>query len=77
MEFRALAKLEHILKLVGQRIAYYRKQKGLNQSQLANLLDKDRQVIQRLETGKVNPTVKTLHELAEVLDIELTDLLIK
>jgi putative transcriptional regulator len=70
-----LAELEFILKKVGERIAYYREKKGMNQSDLARAMDKDRQVVQKLETGKVNPTIKTLHEIASVLGIDITDLL--
>lgn len=70
-----LAALEEILQHIGNRIAHYRKLKGLNQSELARALDKDRQVIQKLETGLVNPTIKTLYDISIALDIDITDLL--
>ncbi len=72
-----MAKLDDILKRIGARIAYYRKQKSMNQSDLARELNKDRQVIQRIEKGKVNATIKTLHEISDALDIEIADLLEK
>ena len=42
-------------------------QAGLNQSELASLCDKDRQSIQRLEKGGMNPTAYYLLELAQAL----------
>lgn len=49
----------------------------MNQSDLARELDKDRQIIQRMETGKVNPTIKTLQKIADVLEIDIIDLIKK
>jgi transcriptional regulator with XRE-family HTH domain len=47
--------------------------KKTNQSDFARELEKDRQVIQKLETGVMNPTVKTLQKIAYALDIDITD----
>ncbi len=48
--------------------------KGWNQSDLARACNKDRQAIEKLENGRVNPTLYTLHEIAEALQIPLSDL---
>lgn len=65
------------MKRIGKRITKFREAKGMNQSDLARELDKDRQVIQRLETGVMNPTIKTLQKIADALDIDITDLIKK
>jgi DNA-binding XRE family transcriptional regulator len=60
---------------MGLRITFFREKNGMNQSDLVRDLEKDRQTIQKLQTGKVNPTIRTLHQICEVLKIEITDLL--
>jgi putative transcriptional regulator len=35
---------------------------------------KDRQSIERIESGKTNPTLFTLHEIAQALEITVSDL---
>ena len=42
---------------VGQRIIDLRKEKGWTQAALARACNKDRQAIEKLENGKVNPTL--------------------
>lgn len=59
---------------IGQRIIELREQKGWSQSDLARACNKDRQAIEKLENGKVNPTLYTLLEIANGLEISLTKL---
>jgi len=59
---------------IGQRIVGLRNQKGWSQSDLARACNKDRQAIEKLENGKVNPTLYTLLEIAEALEISLSKL---
>ena len=47
---------EQLKKKVGQRIVELRSQKGWSQSDLARACNKDRQALEKLENGKVNPT---------------------
>lgn len=61
-------------KKIGQRIVELREKKGWNQSDLARACNKDRQSIEKLENGKVNPTLYTLLEIAIALDISLSKL---
>lgn len=63
------------LKKLGQRIAAVRKQHGLSQAELARKCDKDRQSINRLEQGNINPSAFYLHQLAQELGIPLAVLL--
>jgi len=45
----------------------------MSQSDIARELLKDRQSIQRLESGKANITIKMLKELADVLKIDVRE----
>ena len=64
----------HFLKELGKRIAYLREQKGLNQSQLAAECEKDRQSINRLEKGNVNPSAFYLYQVAKALNVSVSEL---
>ena len=62
---------EQLKKKVGQRIIELRSQKGWSQSDLARACDKDRQALEKLENGKVNPTIYSLLEIAKALEVPL------
>jgi ribosome-binding protein aMBF1 (putative translation factor) len=59
---------------IGRRIVELREQKGWSQSDLARACNKDRQAIEKLENGKVNPTLYTLLEIANALEVSLSKL---
>lgn len=59
---------------LGKRIIELREQKGWSQADLARACNKDRQAIEKLENGKVNPTLFTLLEVANALEISLSKL---
>ncbi|MEO9802660.1 MAG: helix-turn-helix transcriptional regulator [Reichenbachiella sp.] len=59
---------------IGKRIIELRTQKGWSQSDLARACNKDRQAIEKLENGKVNPTVYSLHEVCTALDVSLKNI---
>ena len=61
---------EQLLKKLGNRIRKIRLEKELTQVELANNIGKDQQSVQRLESGKVNPSLFFLHEVCEGLDID-------
>lgn len=65
---------EELKKRIGQRIVELRTQKGWSQSDLARACGKDRQAIEKLENGKVNPTLYSLLEISKALDISLSQL---
>ena len=65
---------EQLKKKVGQRIVELRSQKGWSQSDLARACNKDRQAIEKLENGKVNPTLYSLFEISKALGISLNKL---
>lgn len=59
---------------LGKHIVMLRQQKGWSQSDLARACNKDRQAIEKLENGKVNPTLYTLLEIANALEVSLPEL---
>jgi putative transcriptional regulator len=65
---------EKLQKLIGQRVIDIRSKKGWSQSDLAREAGKDRQAIEKLENGKVNPTLYSLLEIAKALDVSLATL---
>lgn len=65
---------DQLKKELGKHIIELREQKGWSQSDLARACNKDRQAIEKLENGKVNPTLYTLLEVANALEISLSKL---
>lgn len=47
---------------------------GMSQEELALKADIDRTFISKIERGIANPSLKTIHDIALVLDISLSDL---
>ena len=62
-------------KLVGDNCARLRKAKGWTQEELAEASGLSQQYLSDLERGKRNPTVITVHELAQALGVTHLDLL--
>lgn len=65
-----------ILKVVGKKIKELRESKGLSQVDLVGKIEGniDTTNISRIESGRTNPTLYTLHRIASALEVELTDL---
>jgi transcriptional regulator with XRE-family HTH domain len=61
------------LEKLGRNISRIREEQGLSQSQLASMCLKDRQSLNRLEKGKINPSVFYLLELSLELKVDLKD----
>ena len=59
---------------LGETIAYHRRKTGLSQDQLADHIGMERRSIQRYERGERDPTYSHLLLIANVLDIDVTDL---
>lgn len=59
---------------VGERIKSLRKKQGLTQEKLAELTKIEARSIVAIETGKRNPTLKTLSKIAKALNIEISKL---
>lgn len=65
---------EEFLKLLGQRIVALRKEKGLKQIDLSVKLNIEDAALRRIESGRTNPTTKTLYKIALALEVEMSDL---
>lgn len=60
---------------IGKRIAFFRKEKGITQKELANLLYISYQAVSKWELGKSLPTVEMLYEISNLLDVSVDALL--
>ena len=60
-----------VRQIVGENMRRYRRDKGLSQQEVANLMGVDRAYISGLELGQRNPTVITLWHAAQALDVEV------
>lgn len=61
--------------LVGRNFKRLRKRRGLTQERFAELSGLSQQYLSMLESGRANPTVVTLYELATVLGVGPIELL--
>ncbi len=60
--------------LLGNRIRELRKNKGLSQDQLSEVVGIDPKHLSRIELGKSFPYMETLEAIARALQVELKDL---
>jgi transcriptional regulator with XRE-family HTH domain len=60
---------------VCQRIKELRKEKGLTQFDLATEIGIDDANLRKIESGKTNPTIKTIYRIAQALQVNVQDLL--
>lgn len=60
---------------IGKRIRAYREERRLTQKQLGDLCGMADSAIRRYESGRGNPTIKTLQRISAALGIEWTDLI--
>ena len=66
---------EKYLKRFGRRVKELRMAAGISQAELASRIGKDQQSIQRLEAGKINPSLFYLFEVASGLNMYVEELL--
>ncbi len=66
-----------ILKDLGKRIAYLRKQKGMNQEDFADASGKMINTISNIERGLSDPKVTTLMAISQALNISIEELFSK
>jgi putative transcriptional regulator len=65
---------EAYLKKLGTHIAQLRISKGMSQAELARCCDKDPQSLNRLERGRINPSIIYLQEIADELGVNIKEL---
>ncbi len=59
---------------IAENIKFYRKQMGLTQEELAQMLCGKKSLISNYENGYSTPDIYTLCKLAEIFDVSLDDL---
>jgi len=65
---------EELVKIVGRQIKKYRKQQDMTQFDLAVKSNMEENALQRIETGRTNPSIKTLLKIVNALGIEFKEL---
>ncbi|XOV66379.1 MAG: helix-turn-helix domain-containing protein [Fluviicola sp.] len=70
---REILSKERFNQKIGERIKEIRMEKGISQSDLARLCDKDRQHIELIENSKVNPNSYTIYLIANALEISISE----
>lgn len=58
---------------IGEKVRFLRKQKGLTQTELAELVGKDRQYLYKIEKAVVTPNIVTISTLAIAMEIPLKE----
>ncbi len=62
------------LKIIGQRVAQFRKKKGISQSQLSDIVELDVMTISRIERGLINISIVNAYNLSKALGITQKEL---
>lgn len=60
---------------IGLNIMRYRKERGLSQEELSEMIGYSRQQLQRVETANAAPSMAMLFELSEALNVPLERLI--
>jgi transcriptional regulator with XRE-family HTH domain len=58
----------------GERVAFYRRNRGWSQEELAHRARLSRPYVARVETNVQEPRLSTLRQLAEALGVKIADL---
>jgi len=59
---------------MGKQIRKYRIEQSMTQFDLAVKSGMEENALQRIETGRINPTIKTLLKIVNALDVEFSGL---
>lgn len=62
-------------KRLGENLKRIRVKKGITQTEIAKRLAVDKSFVSNIENGKTNPTLSTITNLANALDIPVNELL--
>lgn len=64
-----------IQKKIGNKVKQFRLERDLSQEKFAELAKVDFTTINRIENGKINPSIKTIEKIAKALKVSPKDLL--
>ena len=62
------------IKLIASKIKTSRQERNLSVQELAYRCDMERSCMSRIESGRVNVTIKTLCNIAQALDVDVKEL---
>jgi transcriptional regulator with XRE-family HTH domain len=62
-------------KKLGENLKMLRIKKNITQTELAKTLDVDKSFVSNIESGKTNPTLSTITNLAQALGVSTNELL--
>lgn len=65
---------DQILKKIGLRIKEIREIKGVSQQDLASICNFEKANMSRIEAGRTNFTVSTLHKISQALEITISEM---
>jgi transcriptional regulator with XRE-family HTH domain len=65
---------QDLLKQIGLSIKNIRIKKEISQTALAYLCDFEKASMSRIESGRTNPSIKTLYKISKALDVKLLEL---
>jgi transcriptional regulator with XRE-family HTH domain len=65
---------DQLLLKIGTRIKFLREQKNISQQDLAALCNFEKANMRRIEAGRTNPTVYTLHKISQALSVSLSEI---
>lgn len=66
---------EQYKKIIGENVKFWRNIRGLKQSFIAKKIGVKQSYISQLETGKFAPSLDYLHKIANLLDVEIEDII--
>ena len=66
--------MEDLIKVVGERIRFFRKERGLSQEELAYRAALHNTYIGQVERGEKNATIESLTKISAALDITVAEL---
>ncbi|MCT3920018.1 helix-turn-helix transcriptional regulator [Elizabethkingia anophelis] len=65
---------EEFQKAIGKRIKYLRTGQNMSQAELAALCNFEKSNMNRIESGKTNPSSYTLYKISKHLQVKLSDI---
>src|SRR3989338_2943539 len=68
---------DEYIKRIGKTIQSLRNQKGIKQIELATLIGIEDSALSRIESGRTNPTIKTLFKISVALETSVEFLLLE
>ena len=66
---------EELLTAIGNNIRKFRNERKISQQELADVTNIAKSTVQRIESGKLNPTIVMLNNISISLDIKLEELI--